>query len=196
MQNGKTREFGTRSLITSALVGFALVACISYWVFPRYVSAIAWHCFHGNYAVVGGSKIKLPIVWWVGDAALLYPGLRIHDTVVLERACNPNIVPVARIQVRAALLGEVKKSDQEEFESTKASIARTNSNAGSGTSEIFVTIKSQSSRMYCVREDTSQFGIDLATQLTCHVANLPYSFHYSGNPTYEKEAESILSGLE
>lgn len=196
MTEWTTKQSGARNRIIAGAVGVTLIGCLLYGLFPRYARASAWHCIHGNSTLVGGRRVKLPTLWWVGDAGLLNEGLRVHDTYLLERACSPYKVPMAKIVVRPSFPDEVKNTDREELEATQESISRMRLNPASGWSDSFITIYSRHFPIYCTKKDYAPIGAVLATELTCHAAGLPYSIHYNGAQAYESEAEIILSSLE
>ena len=54
-----------------------------------------------------------------------------------------------------------------------------------------VSLRRAGGKMYCVREEISYFS-----SLNCYLAGAPVVFRYSGDPEFEKDAESILSSMD
>jgi hypothetical protein len=101
-----------------------------------------------------------------------------------------------KIVISPAFPGEVRGTDQEELKSATIAISLKNRKSIHGTTWSLVTLNARQFTLYCQRLDSAPFGIHLFINLYCGVATVPYSFSYNGPPTYEKEAESILSTLE
>src|ERR1039458_2734741 len=167
--------------------------CVKY---RRYAYAVAWHCMHGNYAEIGGHRVRLPILWWKENAhAHDTPDLRNRDEW-LARACPSSVLPGPEIKVSPTIPGEVEGTEPEELKLTQAVISTLNHNSESGWSHSLLTLTPRPFTLYCIKEHVTGYGLDLGSYLTCHAANLPYSFLYRGPQTSESEAESILSSLE
>jgi hypothetical protein len=45
------------------MIAIALMSGLLFAKYRMYAYAVAWHCVHGNYAEVGGHKVKLSILW-------------------------------------------------------------------------------------------------------------------------------------
>jgi hypothetical protein len=158
--------------------------------YHRYAYALVWHCVHGHYADVGGHTVKIPTLWWKEADPNAYA------TSLLVRSCPANMLSRPEIVVRPTLPGEAGDDDLQELRTKQAIIALKKKDAILKSQLSLVTIKSKPFTLYCVREDAIPFGVALFSNLSCHAARTPYSFTYNGGPTFEKEAESILSTLE
>jgi len=180
----KRRPLFFASLIAVAVAGGLLCA-----EFRLYAYAVIWHRAHGDFATIGGHRVKLPTLWWKEDADA-------YDTSLLERAGHSNTFLASQIVVSPAIPGEMRDSDEEELKSTQAIVAIRNRSLSAGTTLSTITLYPKPFKLYCTREGSVISGVKLYSQLLCEAARVPYSFIYNGNPTQENEAESILSTLE
>jgi hypothetical protein len=179
------------------MIAIALMSGLLFAKYRMYAYAVAWHCVHGNYAEVGGHKVKLSILWWKERAhAHETSDMRDHDEW-LARACPSNkLDEKPEIDVSPAIPGEVENTQLEELKLTQSVISTLSHNSAKGWSHSLVTLTPRPFTVYCIRDDLTIFGDDVLSRLTCYTAKLPYRFIYDGPPTREKEAESILSSLE
>jgi hypothetical protein len=164
----------------------ALLLCNEY---RRYAVAIVWHCVHGNYAEVGGNRVKLPLWWWKESTSA-------WKTSVLTRASSSRAVFEPQIEVKPALPGAIPETDQEALESARAIVSSNNRQSAVGARSSLVTLKPTPFPLYCARNDAAPSGEPVFTTLYCHTARVSYVFTYSGPTMREKEAESILSTLQ
>lgn len=178
-----------RKLLVAGVVALSLIIgllCIEY---ERYAYAVAWHCVHGNYAKIAGHRVRLPLLWWKEDA-------HAYDTTLLVRACPANTYLKPEIVVSPTISGEMGDTNQEELKSAQTVISLKNHNSIAGPSLSLVTLTSRPFTLYCVKEEAAPYGIALYANLSCHAANVPYSFTYDGHPMHEKDVELILSTIE
>ena len=183
-RKGKRRKWMVLIIVAPAMVLGLL--CLD---LRRYAYAATWHCLHGDYAEIGGHRVKLPIFWWKQDA-------HAYDTSLLVRACLANTINKPEIIVSPAIPGETRDTDEEELRATQDDISSRNRGSNPRTSSSLVVLHTRPFTLYCKKENIVVSGIDLDSNLFCHVARGPYLFSYDGSPSREIEAESILSSLE
>jgi hypothetical protein len=176
-------------LLLFCLIGILLCAGLLLRRYRPYISASIWHRLHGNYAQIGGHRVRVPKLWWRADDAA-------YNTPLLLRALPSTNFARPQIVVNSAITGEVRGSDQEELESTERSITLQKKAQSSGTSVSLVVINAKAFTLYCHKEEAAPMGIKLYSHLTCHAAAVPYTWIYQGPPMFEGEAESILSTVE
>lgn len=171
-------------MIVASAAGISIIS----FHYRYYVFAIAWHGIHGNYAEVGGHRVKLPLLWWAEDDAYRY------DTRLLLRADTYNLVG-SEIAIGPALLGSVRDTDVDELKAVELLITTTTRTKNSGVSSSLVVIRTKPFAAYCEKTEFSPFDIPVANNLYCIAPKFPYQLVYSGRSVHENEAESILSTL-
>jgi len=194
--NNIGRQSKRRKLFFVAIVALALLVGALCMNFRRYAYAVAWHCTHGEYAEVGGQRVRLPLLWWK-------EGTHAHDTEDLRdrnewlaRACRSNEFEIPEINVSQESPGEAPDADQDELRLTKDLVSAMYRHPVWGWSGSLVTLTPRRFTLYCSKDDEVIFGVDVFNGLTCHAAKIPYTFRYSGPPANEQEAEAILSSME
>lgn len=196
MASWLSRQTRRRKWLVASMVTVALIVGLLCVKYRRYGYAVAWHCVHGNYAAIGGRRVRLPLLWWKERVhAHDTPDMLDHDEW-LARACPSNTILEPEIETSPTILGEGRDTDQEELKSTQSLVSTLNHNSVAGSSHSLVILTPRPLVLYCMRTDLTLLGVNLTSMLTCHAAGLTYSFSYNGPPTREKEAESILSTLE
>lgn len=196
MASWLSRQTRQRKWLVVSTVTVALIVGVLCARYRRYGYAVAWHCAHGNYAEVGGHRVRLPLLWWKERAhAHDTPDMQDHDEW-LARACPSNTIFRPEIETSPTIPGAGRDTDQEELKSTQSIVSTLSHNSVAGSSHSLITLTPRPFTLYCMRQDLTLLGVDLTSMLTCQAAGLPYSFTYNGPPTREKEAESILSTLE
>ena len=186
-----------------ASVAIALLVVLQLGVrYRQYAYALGWHCLHGSYAQIGGHRVRLSIWWWRDDDEG-------YDTASLSRACTGGI---AQITGYPAPAGVIRKTDADELKSVQAFVSLENKVSTLSASSL-LTLHAKSFDLYCKKDamakvdyriaskDAGDFTYHLPAELQfmslrCTKAGVPYSFYYSGPPTREGEAESILSSME
>jgi hypothetical protein len=168
---------------------FVLVAGLFIVRARLYVYAIIWHCLHGNYAQVGGYKMKLPIWWWEERDPNRY------DTWLLLRA-SANTLLRDEIDISPVIPGGIRESDDAQREAVENSISQANHDALSERSWSLVTLKTRRANLYCQKLDSTLSNISFYTNVSCTAARSKYVFSYNGLSTGQSEAITILSSLE
>jgi hypothetical protein len=164
-------------------------------MYRQYAYAIAWHCWHGNYATFPGHRIKLPLVWWEEEDSIQW------DSYVLKRAF-PSLfwVQLQEINVRhvrPAFQMTIVDTDEKELDHLHRLISVFNARRQLQFrhSATLVTIKTKTMTLDCLRTDLSVPQLPAVALLDCRAPKFPYTVTF-GPLAKESEAKSILSTLE
>lgn len=173
------------------LVVFSLsiVICVALVEYSPYELALAWHCMHGNYAQIGGYRVRLPLLWRKVN-------IDSYHTSSLVRACSIRTFLKPKIMVEPMLAGTMRDTDLETLQSIQGLTAIPNSASPFKASSSLAILKPHPFTLYCNVKEYLPPHTVLGTNLFCAAPKVPYSFTYDGPPRYEKEAESILTSIE
>jgi hypothetical protein len=156
-----------------------------YLVLGNYFVALGWHLRHGNHTVIRGYRVSVPLLWWRED----YYGGNIGLIRAVPR------YPLDEIETGAIEWYPVANSQLVATEDQALHTAQRDASHPifadkPGDVISVVPLRRAEATMYCVREEISYFSA-----LDCHLAGAPVVFRYSGDPEFEKDAESILSSM-
>lgn len=179
-----------RKLLMSSVVVAAFAISIVSIRYFRYEYAIAWHCIHGNYLQFGKYQLVVPILWWVDKDQHHY------DTYIMTRADSSSAAYKSELTVRPALPGSILKTNEGVLKSIESMISVEGQMSDPPRVLSVKTVNAKKNTIYCGSEGTIISHVIIYDMLTCRTANIPYSFTYSGPPTREREADSILSTLK
>jgi hypothetical protein len=184
-----------RKLFLVAISLLILIAAVPATMYRQYAYAIAWHCWHGNYATFPGHRIKLPLFWWEEEDSIQW------DSYVLKRAFPSffwvQLQEIHVLHVRPAFQMKIVDTDEEELDQLHRLISVFNARKQLQFrhSATLVTIKTKTMTLYCLRTDLSVPQVPAVALLDCHAPKFPYTVTF-GPLAKESEAKSILSTLE
>ncbi len=179
----------SRLVLVATGVSLLLLAIVLIARYRSYVFTIAWHSVHRSDVGIVGHEVILPQWWWKEDS----PD---YDTYLLRRACSSSTFPEPEIVVRPALSGTIRQSDQDVANSLQKLITARQNKPLAGVRSSLVVIKTRQGLLYCEKAESTLFGIDLDSHLSCQGAKLTHTFTYDGVPIYEHESESILNSFQ
>lgn len=165
----------------------AVLGIFCYAVLGNYFVALGWHLRHGNHTVIRGYRVPVPLLWWRVD----YFGGNIGlERAVLKDPRYPGDIdsgiewwPAGESQLAATqdqAIGMAQRDASHPIFADKPSDAIS-----------VIRLRQGKDAMHCVREEIPYFS-----SLTCHLPGAPVVFRYSGDPKFEKDAESILSSMK
>ena len=131
-----------RKPLFAGTVVLALVIILLSVEYHPYAYAVAWHCVHGNYAEIGGHRVRLPVLWWKEKADA-------YDTSLLVRACPARTFIKPEITISPTPPGSVRDTDRQELDSIQALVSSANHNALTGTSSSLVILNPKPFTLYC-----------------------------------------------
>jgi hypothetical protein len=166
------------------------VACVvglgifSYVFLAHYFMALGWHLRHGNRTVIRGYRVSVPLLWQRED---YYGG-----NIGLTRAGPGHPLDAERgaIEWYPVADSQLVATEDQALQVAQRDASHPIFADKPGDVISVMTLRQAKGTMYCVREEVSYFS-----SLNCHLAGAPVVFRYSGDPEFEKDAESILSSM-
>ena len=183
-----------RALLVVAGISIALLVGFAGLANGSYVSAAAWHCGHGNHAQVGSYRLRLPWRWRTLGAPNNELTLLGAGTSDFGRRPKIMLMPADPDDPPPPSKGD---PDQDELNYVKQSVTLMNRYYPSkGWATSLVVLKPKPFPIYCERMEYSHTGENRFIEMTCHVGHTGDVFLYTGPPSREPEAESILSSIQ
>jgi hypothetical protein len=158
---------------------------LCYAFLGQYFLAVCWHLRHGNHTVIRGYGVRVPLLWRRID---YYGG-----NIGLERAAvtrYPSDGASGAIEWYPAAANQLVATDDQALAAAKRDASHPISPNEPGDMMSLVLLRMGNATIYCAREEVSYFS-----SLDCHMAGAPVVFRYTGEPEFEKDAESILSSM-